>query len=291
MNELPRLRNYHVDHLIAEGGTARVYWGIDKRSGYAVAIKELKLNHMKNAAIRENFRNMETQLMLYARHPNIPKLVDFIDLPENNQMFLIMEFVEGQSLEQYIYRQMGLIPEQKALPIFLEVLDTIGFLHRVKIPHLNIREGVLHLDIKSNNVMIQPNGRVKIIDLGIASRMNEGGSSTGFGTPSYMPPEQSEKGRLGRYTDIFALGVMLFEMLTGHLPFTSDNPNPRQYVAEIRNKIKYDPVPQMSQYYPFISSQLQTIVEKALEKDPDMRYQSCEEFANAIKNYKQESKR
>lgn len=289
MNDLPKLRNYYVDRLIAEGGTARVYWGIDKRSGYAVAIKELKLRHMNNMVLRDNFRNMETQLMLYAQHPNIPKLVDFIDLPDSNQMFLIMEFVEGISLEQYIYRKVGLIPEQKALPIFLEVLDTIGFLHHIKIRHLGITDGVLHKDIKANNVMLQPNGHVKIIDLGIASRMDEG-SSTGFGTPAYMPPEQSDKKRLGRYTDIFALGVMLFEMLTGHLPFTSDNPNHSKYVDEIKAKIKHDPVPQMAQFYPFISPQIQVIVEKALEKNPDNRYQSCEEFASAIKNFMQERK-
>lgn len=290
MNDLPRLKNYHIDHLIAEGGTARVYWGIDKRSGFAVAIKELKLHHMNNTVIRDNFRNMETQLMLYAQHPNIPKLVDFVDLQGSKQMFLIMEFVEGRSLEQFIYREIGLIPEQKALPIFLEVLDTIGFLHRVRIPHLGIYEGVLHLDIKSNNVMLQPDGRVKIIDLGIASRMSDNSSSTGFGTPAYMPPEQSSKGRCGRYTDIFALGVMLFEMLTGHLPFTSDNPNPRKSVSEIRYKIKNSSVPQMNQYYPLLNSEIQTIVEKAMEKEPEKRYQSCDEFANAIKLYMRNKK-
>ena len=98
MNDLPHLDNYHVDHLIAEGGTAKVYWGIDLRSGFPVAIKELKLRHMSNASIRDKFRNMETQLMLYAQHPNIPKLVDFLDLKSQNQMYLVMEFIQGRSL-------------------------------------------------------------------------------------------------------------------------------------------------------------------------------------------------
>lgn len=285
MNDLPILANYHVDHLIAEGGTARVYWGIDKRSGFPVAIKELKLRHMNNAAVRENFRNMETQLMLYAQHPNIPKLVEFIDNPGSEQLFLVMEYINGKSLEHYIYREIGLIPEQKAIPIFLEVLKTVGFLHNVRIPHLGIFNGVLHLDIKSNNVMIQPDGGVKLIDMGIASRMGDGGSSTGFGTPAYMPPEQSSKGICGRYTDIFALGVMLFEMLTGHLPFSSDNPNPRLYVSEIREKIKHEPVPPMNRYYPPLNEKIQAIVNKALEKDPSKRFQSCEEFADALMKY------
>ena len=92
MSDLPNIRGYHVGHLIAEGGTAKVYWGIDLKSGFPVAIKELKLRHMGNIEIREKFKSMETQLMLYAQHPNIPRLVDFIDLPEQNQMFLVMDY-------------------------------------------------------------------------------------------------------------------------------------------------------------------------------------------------------
>lgn len=284
MDDFPKLDYYDILRLIAEGGTARVYFGIDLRSGFPVAIKELKLRHMGNAVVRDKFRNMETQLMLYAQHPNIPKLVDFIDLPERNQMFLVMEYIEGRTLEQYIYREIGLIPEQKALPFFLEILDTVGFLHRLKVPHMNISNGVLHLDIKSNNVMLQPNGRIKIIDLGIASRIGAD-NSTGFGTPAYMPPEQSNGGRLGKYTDIFALGVMLFEMLTGHLPFNSDKTNPKEFRQEIRSKIEYYPTPQMSRLYPPIGPELQFVVERALAKNPADRYQSCEAFANCIKDY------
>ena len=194
-----------------------------------------------------------------------------------------MEFIEGRSLEHYIYREIGLIPEEKALPMFLDILDTVEYIHK---------KHFLHLDIKSNNVMIQPNGKLKLIDLGIASRMKDASaSSDGFGTPAYMPPEQSEKGGLvGKYTDIFALGVMLFEMLTGRLPFTSDNPNPQQYLSEIRNKVKYDPVPQMKQFYPPIGDGLQYIVDKAMAKEPSKRYKSCVEFADAITKYIQERK-
>ena len=146
------------------------------------------------------------------------------------------------------------------------------------------------MDIKSNNVMIQPNGRLKLIDLGIASRMTGASASTGFGTPAYMPPEQTEMGKLGAYTDIFALGIMLFEMLTGRLPFTSDNPNSRQNLAEIRQKIKFEPTPKMGQFYPPITSELQIIVDRALAKNPMQRYQSCEEFTNHIKGYMRRKK-
>lgn len=281
MQSLPKIPWYIVDHLIAEGGTARVYWGIDQRSGFPVAIKELKIKHFKNPVIKQKFKEVEAQMYLYMHHPNIPKLVDFIDMTESEQMFIIMEFIEGKSLDQYIYREIGLIPEKKALPMFLEILDTVGYIHR---------KGILHLDIKSNNVMIQPDGKLKLIDLGIASRMSEASSNTGFGTPAYMPPEQARKGAVGKYTDIFALGIMLFEMLTGHLPFTSNNPDPRQNIREIKENIALAPTPMMNEYYPPINMDLQRIVEKALEKDPMQRYQSCEEFASAIKRYMKKMK-
>lgn len=270
MSNQPLMPLYYIDHLIAEGGTAKVYWGIDRRSGFPVAIKELKIRHFKNTVIREKFKNVETQLYLYMQHPNIPRLVDFIDMHEQEKLFIIMEFIQGKSLEQYIYGEIGLIPEEKALPMFIDILDTVAYLHN---------NGVLHLDIKSNNIMLQPNGKIKLLDMGIASRMSDASDSTGFGTPAYMPPEQSEKRQCGRYTDIFALGIMLFEMLTGTTPFAG------QTTSEIRQKIKFDPTPQMNSIYPIIKPQLQSIVEKALAKEPMMRYQSCESFADAIKNY------
>lgn len=270
MSNQPLMPLYYIDHLIAEGGTAKVYWGIDRRSGFPVAIKELKIRHFKNTVIREKFKNVETQLYLYMQHPNIPRLVDFIDMHEQEKLFIIMEFIQGKSLEQYIYGEIGLIPEEKALPMFIDILDTVAYLHN---------NGVLHLDIKSNNIMLQPNGKIKLLDMGIASRMSDASDSTGFGTPAYMPPEQSEKRQCGRYTDIFALGIMLFEMLTGTIPFAGKT------TSEIRQKIKFDPTPQMNSIYPIIKPQLQSIVEKALAKEPMMRYQSCESFADAIKNY------
>lgn len=125
--------------------------------------------------------------------------------------------------------------------------------------------------------MIQPDGKIKLIDLGIASKV--GTFTTGFGTPAYMPPEQFEKRECGRYTDVFALGVMLFEMLTGTVPFFGQKP------SEIQFKIKNDPTPLMHLFYPPINDELQAIVNKALEKEPHMRYQTCESFARSIIEY------
>lgn len=276
MNELPKLEWYAVSRLIAEGGTARVYWGVDLRTGFPVAIKELKIRHLSNPVLREKFKNMETHLYMYLEHDNIPKLVDFIDMKKTGQLFLVMEFIEGRTLDDYIAEDIGLIPEERALPTFLDLLDVVGYLHG---------HGILHLDIKTGNIMLQYGGGLKLIDLGIASRIN-GAKSTGYGTPAYMPPEQYELGEaVGRYTDIFALGVVLYEMLTGHVPFSSDSPDPRLAVSEIRTKIKFEPVPAMQSYYPFINDDLQFIVERALQKNPSSRYSSCDEFAAFIREY------
>lgn len=267
MNDLPKIPMYHVGRLIAEGGTAKVYWGIDYRSGYPVAIKELKSRHFRNSVVRRKFI-AEVQLYLYMSHPNLVRLVDFINLEERELLYIVMEYIQGKTLEQYIYEEIGLIPEQKALPLFLDILDVVGYLHL---------QNILHLDIKSNNVMIQPDGKIKLIDLGIASKV--GDYTTGFGTPAYMPPEQFEKRECGRYTDVFALGVMLFEMLTGTVPFTGQKP------SEIQNKIKYEPTPSMNNFYPRINDELQAIVDKALAKEPYMRFQTCESFAGRIREY------
>lgn len=273
-SDLPNIPNYAVRYLIAEGGTARVYWGIDLRSGYAVAIKELKIRYLNNDVVRKNFKETETRLYLYMNHPNIPKLVDFLDI--DGRLYIVMEYVEGKNLEEYIYSVSGLIPEERALPMFLKILDTVGYMHS---------EGYLHLDIKPSNIMLTQNDNIKLIDLGIASRIRNSSTSTGYGTAAYMAPEQSAMGRCGVYTDIFALGIMLFEMLTAHLPFYSNKSNAKEAREEIRNKIRYDSVPKMETYYPFINPGLQRVVERALEKEPACRYQSCEDFRDAILDY------
>ena len=273
---LPKLPYYHIDRLIAEGGTAKVYWGIDKRSGFPVAIKELKFNYMKYSDIVQLFKE-EANKYLYFTHPYMTQLVDFYDL--NGQLYIIMEYVEGVTLDLYISTVTGPIPAEKAVPLFLKILEVIEYLHTVTYMDRGVqRKGVLHLDIKSNNVIVLPDGEnIKLLDLGISVKVGENISSTGFGTPAYMPPEQGIKGgTVSFYTDIFALGVLFFEMLTGRLPFWSSSRE------ETRQKIMYEPTPLASQFYSHINPAFQTILERAMAKNPENRYQSCEEMKNDI---------
>ena len=150
--KLPSIPYYHVDHVLSDkGGTAVVYWGVDLRSGYPVAIKQLYASKSKSLDLKA-----EANRYLYLSHPNLTKLVDFV--VSGDQCFLIMEFVEGIGLDEYQATRSGPMPDEVAIPIFLQILDTIGYLHE---------NNTLHLDIKPNNIMLKSDGKIKVLDMGI----------------------------------------------------------------------------------------------------------------------------
>ena len=191
--KLPQIPYFHVDHILSsQGGTAIVYWGVDLRSGYPVAIKQLYASRAKSLDLK-----LEANRYLYLCHPNLTRLVDFVI--NGDQCFLVMEYVEGMTLDEYQNKRTGPMPDEMVVPIFLQLLDTIEYLHN---------NNTLHLDIKPNNVMIKNDGKIKVLDMGISAKIRgEETNSKVSGTPAFMPPEQFERGRLGKYTDIFALGA------------------------------------------------------------------------------------
>jgi serine/threonine-protein kinase len=266
--DIPKIPYYHIERVINSGGTAIVYWGIDLRSGFPVAIKAIYPSRVKDGFILQHFRE-EANHYLYLSHPNITKLVDFVE--DNGQFYLVMEYVEGVTLDEYQNTQTGPLPEEVAVPMFLQILDTIDYLHS---------NDMLHLDIKPNNIMVLSDRRIKILDMGISAKMNDMSSSLrACGTPAFMPPEQFEQGELGIYTDIFALGVTFFTMLTNRQPFTG------RYPAEIWQKIKDGAVPQARDFYPPVNPAFQPILEKAMHKDWWERYQQCEEMAVELREF------
>jgi serine/threonine-protein kinase len=266
MTELPKIPYYHIDHVINSGGTAIVYWGIDLRSGFPVAIKAIYPSRAKDEFILRRFRE-EANHYLYLSHPNITKLVDFVDY--HGQFYLVMEYVEGVPLDEYQHTRTGPIAEEIAIPMFLQILDTIGYLHS---------KSMLHLDIKPNNIMVMHDRRIKILDMGISAKINDKSNNLKTcGTPAFMPPEQFEQGELGTYTDIFALGVTLFVMLTNRLPFTGN------HHTEIWRKIKEGNIPRARDFYPPVNPAFQPVLEKALHKNHWERYQRCEELSTELK--------
>lgn len=264
--KLPSIPYYAVDRVLSSaGGSAMVYWGVDLRSGFPVAIKQLYTSRTKSLDLQA-----EANRYLYLTHPNITRLVDFV--VDGEQCYLIMEFVEGMTLDEYQKTRTGPLADEVAIPIFLQLLETVGYLHQ---------NNTLHLDLKPSNVMIKDDGSIKVLDMGISAKIR-GGDNDGKlrGTPSYMPPEQFQRGRLGKYTDIFALGVTLYSMLTMHLPFAG------RTHTEIWENVKMGRYTPAMAYYPYVNPAFEPILRKALSTDPFMRYQSCEEMAKDIRNIK-----
>ncbi len=265
---LPQIPHYHVSRKIDAGGTAEVFLGVDLRSGFPVAIKQLYKSHIGNSFVLQKFKEEATHY-LYLNHPNITRLVDFVEMP--NAFFLIMEFIEGKNLENYISTVTGPMSEEHLVPMFLQLLDTIGYLHR---------NNILHLDIKPSNIMITPNGYIKLLDMGISSKFSDTKKIDKIaGSPAYMSPEQIKRHNIDKHSDIFSLGITLFAMVTANLPFYSENGRKALF-----NKILYSPLPSITSFYPGANFKFQAILERATHKNAHSRYQNCEAFSNDIKN-------
>ncbi len=261
---LPKLKKYgyNVFDIIGQGGAGIVYDAHDERSGYRVAIKALYTSRFKDDAMKQKFIE-EANKYLYLEHENIVSLRDF--LMTDSAYYLVMEYVEGKNMEQYISTDSGVIPEEKAIPMFTHILDAVAYAHH---------RGTIHLDIKPGNIMITETGKVKVLDFGISVDKNCGEKLDKVsGTPMYMSPEQVDNKNIDRRSDIYSLGVTLFQMVTGQLPYNNISNR-----ATLFHRIKHEPLPRAASIYPLVSSGMQFIIDRATEKLPEKRFQTCEEF-------------
>lgn len=270
MTQKPTILNYKVQEVLGEGGMGRVYLATHNRIGRQVAIKELRQELTANPSIRERFQN-EARVLAKLRHPNIVSLYDFVD--NDQSVCLIMEYVEGTTLDRYIQKITGPIPEEKAIGIFQKILDAFIYAHQ---------ENVVHRDIKPANIMLTQAGEVKVLDFGIAkvksdSNFNLTQEGSRLGTIFYMSPEQIRSQEIDQRSDIYSLGILLFEMLTGQCPYDEEMSE-----FDITLKIVNDPLPDAQALYPTISSHIQNVISKATAKSPRYRFQSAWEFKQAI---------
>lgn len=272
---MPEIPGYYIDRVLSRaGGTGIVYFGINLRNGFPVAIKQLYASRAQNPAIVDAFRN-EAVNYVYIQHPCITKLVDFVE--QDGTCYLVMEFLKGQTLDEYQRTRTGPMADEIAIPIIMQVLETVGYIHNVSTPFSP--NGMLHLDIKPSNIMIGDDLSVKVMDMGISSTIsNHNMNQRVCGTPAFMPPEQAHRGQLGPYTDIFAIGVTFYSMLVAHLPFGGKN------TQEIWQRIENADYPAPSYYYPFVNKRFEPIIRKALDPNPAMRYQTCAQMAIDINN-------
>lgn len=261
------INKYKITRLIGQGGMSSVYEAEHELLGTKVAIKVLNPILSSNAQIRERFIN-EAKVMASLDHPNITRVIDFDEQP--GQLSIVMEFLAGQDLKAYIEKK-GAMLEQDIAQYLVQTLSALQYAHT---------KGIVHRDIKPSNIYILPDGRVKILDFGIAKLFGEGNemtqTGTQIGTPIYMSPEQVKADKtIDHRSDIYSLGVTMFYAMNGQPPYDSNTTS--QF--DIFSKIVYEPLPALA-----ATGRLNEQIQKACSKDRNQRFESCQEWLEAIQS-------
>ena len=260
------LGSYRILGKLGEGGMGAVYRAMDSMLNREVAIKALRPEIASQPDVLDRFRS-EAVLLAKLNHPAIAQLYAFFS--EGGQFYMVMEFVAGDTFERVIQQQ-GAIEWQRAVGYMIQILDGIGHAHAA---------GILHRDLKPANVMLTPAGKIKLMDFGIAqalggARMTRQGRI--IGTLEYLAPERIQGRPADVRSDLYSVGVMLFEMLSGRLPFQSDS----EY--ELLQMQIQQPLPALSGLGVQVPAEAEAAMRRALEKDPERRYANAEEFAAAL---------
>ncbi|MGH2674386.1 MAG: Stk1 family PASTA domain-containing Ser/Thr kinase [Actinomycetota bacterium] len=262
---------YEIETLLGQGGMARVFRGTDRVLGRTVAIKVLSPQFAGDEQFVTRFRR-EAQAAAGLNHPNIVSVYDTGD--QGDVHFIVMEYVEGRTLRDVIRGEGALLPE-RAAEIAEAVARALSSAHDA---------GLVHRDIKPGNIMLTPEGEVKVMDFGIA-RTSTGDTLTQtaaiLGTASYLSPEQAQGHTVDARSDIYSLGCVLYEMLTGQAPFTGDSP-----VAIAYKHVKEDPAPP-GRLNPDVPDSLDAVVLKCMAKNPDNRYETAEELRADLERARQ----
>ena len=262
--------NYKILSLIGSGGMGSVYLAQHIQVDRKVAIKVLLPQFLENEEIKQRFKN-EASTLAHLQHPKIVGLYDYFE--DESGMYLVMEYVEGKQLDDIIRFETGPMPEVKALTIITQILQAFSYAHQ---------SGIVHRDIKPANILITKENGVKILDFGIARIVGDGNQNltktgTQMGTIFYMSPEQVQGKKADIRSDIYSLGVTIYQMLTGLNPYEGLT---TEY--EVYTKIVQEDLPAPQEIYPGVPLYLSNILNRALEKNPDNRYQTCEEFLIAL---------
>lgn len=266
------IQNYEVVRQIGVGGMGEVWLGRHKLIGREVAIKSLHKQLVQKESIRLRFKN-EAATLARLQHPNVVALLDYHE--DDEGVYLIMEYVEGMPLDEYIEQKSGPIPEPLLSQLFVQILAGVQYAHSKKI---------VHRDIKPSNFLITKDNNLKILDFGIAKLLDQSDhkltkTGTAMGTVLYMSPEQVKGETVDHRSDIYSLGVTLFQMATGQCPY--DKFTTEFYVYD---QIVNHSLPNSKSIYPGVSDHIQFLIQRATEKNPVHRFQSSKDFSEALGN-------
>ncbi|HTB10242.1 MAG TPA: serine/threonine-protein kinase [Bryobacteraceae bacterium] len=255
-------QQYKILSELGAGGMGIVYHGVDVMLEREVAIKKLRSEFSRTADIAERFRR-EAKIQARLNHPNIAHLYSFFK--DGDSFYIVMEFVDGTPFSKLLP-----MPWQQAVVMFLEILEGLEYAHSL---------GVLHRDLKPDNIMAGPRGEVKIMDFGIAhvlGSVRQTREQSLVGTLQYVCPELINSKEIGPRSDIYSLGILLFEIVSGKLPFTAEND-----FALLHQHLEVEP-PLLSTVAPDVPPFLDEAIFKAMRKVPEDRFASCREMADFL---------
>jgi eukaryotic-like serine/threonine-protein kinase len=259
---------YELQELVGTGGMSSVYRAVDTLLERNVALKILHPHYGDDAEYVERFRR-EARAVAQLSHPNIVTVIDRGE--DEGQQYIVFEYVDGESLKQLVDRT-GPLPTRRAIELALQVAEALAFAHNA---------GLVHRDVKPQNVLVTEDGEAKVTDFGIARSLDveHGVTQTGtvLGTSNYLSPEQARGQTVTPATDVYSLGVVLYELLTGEVPFPGET-----FVAVAMKHINEEP-PSLLERRPDVPVRLVAAVERALAKDPAQRFPSMSAFCTELK--------
>jgi serine/threonine-protein kinase len=259
---------YELQEVVGTGGMSTVYRAVDTLLERNVALKILHPHYGDDAEYVERFRR-EARSVAQLSHPNIVTVIDRGDA--GGQQYIVFEYVDGESLKQLVDRT-GPLPARRAIELGLQVAEALAFAHN---------NGLVHRDVKPQNVLVTEDGEAKVTDFGIARSMDveHGVTQTGtvLGTSNYLSPEQARGQAVTPATDVYSLGVVLYELLTGEVPFPGET-----FVAVAMKHINEEP-PSVAERRPDVPLRLVAAIERALAKDPADRFPSMGAFCTELK--------